>query len=250
MFFELPITWKERDFGGGNVGLFALGEETMHVIAPPGVSLRPDESDVRTVHWRHAFWSCEENLLPVVSIDPPEAVAELTAAAVIQMLPPQDHEFVRAAMARQLRLAGLYGTPDEEGCRDDKQAQRAGRARSWAIAELCDAFPGEHWFRDEQVSIEVPATVEELLALMPVVKQASPVVSIAEDRCEQVQLLSIHHSRQRIGLRGFCKYVLEDVRYTLLLKLMPSRDGDLKPELRESQQHLRASRGEVLGTGA
>lgn len=246
MFFELPVKWEERDFGAGNRGLFALGHETMHVLAPPGVAYRLEEPLQRVVQWRHAIWICEEELPPVVSLDPPELVEELSTAGVIEMLPSSAHDFVRGAMARQLRLATLYGAPDELGCRDDKKAQRAGRARSWTVDELCAAFPEERWYRDEEVSVEIPGTVEELLEMMPRTMARAELATETDQRW--VPLL--RYSRQKLGLRVFCRSVLEDVRYTVLLKLMPSREDDLKPELRESQQHLRDSPGEVLNTGA
>ena len=141
MFFELPVKWEERDFGVGNRGLFALGHETMHVLAPPGVAYRLEESRQLAVQWRHAIWTCEEELPPVVSLDPPELVEELSTAAAVEMLPPSAHDFVRAAMARQLRLATLYGAPDEFGRKDDKKAQRAGRARSWTVDSSPPHFP-------------------------------------------------------------------------------------------------------------
>ena len=95
--------------------------------------------------------------------------------------------------------------------------------------------------------MEIPGTVEELLEMMPRMMAESELSTAAVDQ-KWVPLL--RYSRQRLGLRVFCRSVLEDVRYTVLLKLMPSREDDLKPELRESQQHLRDSPGEVLNTGA
>lgn len=248
MFFELPVEWEERDFGAGNRGLVAFGQSTMHLVAPPGVSYRLEESIQQTVLWRHAIWAYDEECPAVFGIDPPTLSRELSTAAVVEMLPAPAHDFVRAAMARQLRLASLYSAPDEFGSRDDKEAQRAGRARSWTVTELLTAFPGERWYRDEDVAVDIPGTVEELLELMPGYSIKAE-LTLAEGDYRLVPPLR-SYGRPKLGVRGFCRYVLEDVRYTLLLKLMPSRESGLKPELLESQKHLRDSPGEVLKTGA
>lgn len=246
MFFELPVKWEERDFGAGNRGLLAFGHETMHVLAPPGVAFLIEESTQQTTLWRHALWTYEEDLPPVLALDPPVVVEELGTAAVVEMLPTAAHDFVRAAMATQLRLASLHNVPDEFGCRDDKEAQRAGRACSWTVAELTAAFPDEHWYRDEEVSVEIPGTVEEMLEMMPRALARAELSATDIPRWGPL----IRYRRHRLGLRIFCRLVVEDVRYSLLLKLMPSREDDLKPELRESQKHLRDSPGEVLNTRA
>jgi hypothetical protein len=247
MLFELPVRWEEREFGAGDRGLFALGHETMHVLAPPGVAFLMEESRQQTTRWRHALWTCEEEFPPVISLDPPTLIEELGTAAVVEMLPTEAHDFVRAAMARQLRLASLYSAFDELGCRYDKEAQRAGRVCSWTIAELLAAFPEERWYREEELAVEIPGTVEEVLEMMPrSLGKAELPVAEAPQRWGPFT----RYRRHKLGLRIFCRLVVEDVRYSLLLRLMPSREDDLKPELRESQQHLRDSPGEVLNTGA
>jgi hypothetical protein len=91
----------------------------------------------------------------------------MSTAEIVVLLPERDHEFVREAMARQIRRAATFGRAPEGGCVLDRHAQLAGRTLAWATAELAEAFPSESWFRSPQMPVAIPGTVEELLERLP-----------------------------------------------------------------------------------
>lgn len=140
----------------------------MHVVAPPAVRFRPDEPDSQRVSWRHVVWFLRDHDdEPVVSADLPDEVLTMRTVEVVELLSEQHHEFVRLAMARQIRRAALMEHSSEGACLADRHAQLAGRARGWVTHELIEAFPEESWFKSSPYLAEIPATVDELLQRIP-----------------------------------------------------------------------------------
>ena len=166
---DFPRSWIRKESCYGGHVLLGFVDETIHLLAPPGARIQPDEADRDRVCWRHAVW--EETLEsgpPAVSVDPPNAVADLGSAEVVEMLPVELHDFVRSEMARQLCRAVTFGDPPIGGRPFDRHALLADRARAWISSELACAFPDEHWFTLDEPVVCIPATVDELLAKMPI----------------------------------------------------------------------------------
>lgn len=161
---ELPTTWGQDEVSGGNFVLLGFAEDSLHLVAPPGVRFKLDEPDEDRADWRYAVWRVEDGEeIPLVSIDAPDVVTGLRTSEVVDLLPIDHHDFVRAAMARQLCRAISFGKPSSGRCPDDKDAQIAGRTLTWVNQELADAFPAEGWFRQERPSVRMPSTIEEFL---------------------------------------------------------------------------------------
>jgi hypothetical protein len=161
---ELPTTWGQDELSGGNFVLLGFAEYSLHLVAPPGARFKLDESDEERADWRHAVWQVKSDEdTPVVSIDAPDVVVGLRTSEVVELLPIDYHDFIRAQMARQLCRAISFGKPISGGCPDDEAAQVAGRTLNWVNQELADAFPAEGWFRQERPSVQMPNTIEEFL---------------------------------------------------------------------------------------
>jgi hypothetical protein len=161
---ELPTTWGQDKVSGGNHVLLGFAEFSLHLVAPPGVRFKLDEPDEERTNWRHAVWRIEDNdELPVISIDTPDLVVGMRTSEVVDMLPLEQHDFVRAEMARQLCRAISFGRPSSGACPNDEDALVAGRTLSWVNRELADAFPSEAWFRQDRPTMHIPNTVDEFL---------------------------------------------------------------------------------------
>jgi hypothetical protein len=161
---ELPTTWGLDEVSGGNAVLLGFAECSLHLLAPPGVRFKLDESDEERASWRHAVWRVEDDEeLPIISIHSPDLVVNLRTSEVVDLLPIDHHDFVRGEMARQLCRAISFSKPLFGTCAHDEDAQIAGRTLSWVNRELADAFPAEGWFRQERPSVQMPNTIEEFL---------------------------------------------------------------------------------------
>lgn len=165
---ETPNAWAPEELSHGNRVLLAAQPGAVHLLAPPGVAMQSDEPTRSRAAWRYAIWEEDaEAGPPVIAIDEPSRVEDLSLSEVVDLLPLDRHDFVRCEMARQLCRAQTFGAPPAGGRPADRHAQLAGRTLSWAAAELAIAFPRETWFELEEPVVWIPETVEELLARMP-----------------------------------------------------------------------------------
>lgn len=166
---DFPSSWIRKESCYGSHVLLGFVDETIHLLAPPGARIHPDEPDRDRVCWRHAIWEeTIESGPPAISVDQPNQMAELGSAEVVEMLPVELHDFVRSEMARQLCRAVTFGEPPVGGRPFDRHAQLADRARAWISSELSCAFPDERWFMLNEPVVHIPTTIDELLAKMPV----------------------------------------------------------------------------------
>jgi hypothetical protein len=241
---EAPLNWEFRDFGSGNAGLFAVDEHTMHVIVSPGNRLSLGDEDARVACWRRAIWSLEVDAEPVVLLDSPHAIISMRAAEVVALLPAEHHDYVRSSLAAQLRLASLHGLGDPDRAPEDRPAQLAGRARARVAAELAEAFPGESWFRENELSFDIPSTIEELLLRIPTTEM--PADSGSCDQLGQAKFQPHRHylmhivnrAERKTPIVSYCYYALEKVRYSFALKILRTHERDQLAEVTECRQWI------------
>jgi hypothetical protein len=252
MFAEAPLSWELRDFGSGNAGLFALAEHTMHVIVSPGNRLSLGDEDAHVACWRHAIWSIEVDAEPIVLLDPPQAITSMRAEEVLSLLSTEHHDYVRSALAAQLRLASLHGLGDPDRAPEDRPAQLAGRARARVAAELAEAFPGESWYRENELSLEIPSTIEELLLRIPTTEM--PADSDSFDHLGQAKFQPHRHYLMHIVKRAerkppiasYCYYALEKVRYSFALKILRTHERAQLAEVTECRQWIEEPSVKIL----
>lgn len=141
---------------------------TVHLLAPPGARIQPDEPDRDRACWRYAVWEEDADIgPPMISIDRPDSVVDMGSAEVVDLLPNEMHDFVRVELARQFCRAVTFGKAPEGGRPLDRHALLAGRTLGWTSGELTRAFPDEHWFTLEAPVVRIPSTVDELLERIP-----------------------------------------------------------------------------------
>lgn len=164
----MPNSWQTVELDGGGRVLIGFEDESMHVLAPPGVRIRLDESNDDRVLWRHAVWTGQRRGgPPVLTVDAPEEVRGLQTRDVVEMLPISYHDFVRSAMAMQLARAYTYIRPPANTCFEETRARIGGRTCTWITGQLVEAFPSESWFRLRIEAVDIPDTADEFLRELP-----------------------------------------------------------------------------------
>jgi hypothetical protein len=185
----LPTEWETETFGVDGRALVGFVGHCAHVVAPPGVAVHTGEADDDRAAWRHAVWSSNgDGEDPLLSVDQPDEVTALSTREVSQFLPEECAEFVREAMAEQMRRANTFGDARTGEWLVERYASESAEALSWYRTELDAAFPTEYWHRAGAPKMQMPENLDELLYEMPIT---------VHDRVEPVRL--VH--RCRPGLR-------------------------------------------------
>jgi hypothetical protein len=164
---DLPNTWWSDELDGESRVLLGLCLGLLHLVVPPGEGFGFIESNDERATWRWAIWIGDEDNPPAVCVDLPYSVSYMETREVVERLPYAHHNFVRLAMARLMTRAVTFGAPPPGRCSEECYARSAGQALAWLVDELAEAFPGERWYRFDVESIEIPATAEALLRLVP-----------------------------------------------------------------------------------
>ncbi len=164
---DLPNTWWSDELDGESRVLLGLCLGLLHLVVPPGEGFGFIESNDERATWRWAIWIGDEDNPPAVCVDLPYSVSYMETREVVERLPYAHHNFVRLAMARLITRAVTFGAPPPGRCSDECYARSAGQALAWLVDELAEAFPRERWYRFDVDSIEIPATAEALLRLVP-----------------------------------------------------------------------------------
>jgi RNA polymerase sigma factor (sigma-70 family) len=140
-----------------------IDDGTAWVIAPPAVSLQPDETDEMRKQWRIAQFRAgdAEQLVIAPGEHVPGSYQDVTIDDVRSVVPSDFHNWIAAVCDRQQALADGFGRQDPRVAPNEEHV----RAASTRFAELAGATASRQRANDalEHAIVDVPDTVDEIL---------------------------------------------------------------------------------------